>query len=78
MENPNLIFHIPEKELTDTASFLDAIKARIIKYEESTNQCIFLRGPSKGLNIEVAHPDLDENKPENSLTVHVFFEVFSI
>ena len=78
MENPNLIFHIPEKELTDTASFLDAIKARINKYEESTDQRIFLRGPNKGLNIEIVHPDLDENKPENSLTVHVYFEVFSI
>ena len=78
MENPDLIFHIPEKELTDTASLLDAIKEKIIKHEESTNQRIFLRGPNKGLNIEVVHPDLDENKPENSLTIHVSFEGYAI
>lgn len=30
-----LIFYIPENEITDTASFLDAIKARIIEKEKS-------------------------------------------
>ena len=64
--------------MADTASFLDAINEIRNKYEESTDQRIFLRGPNKGLNIEIVHPDLDENKPENSLTIHVSFEVFSI
>ena len=78
MENPKLIIHIPEKELTDTASLLDAIKLRIIEFENSSNQRIFMKGPNNGLCIEVVHPILDENKPENSLMVHVSFEGFAI
>ena len=35
MENPNLVYHVPESEITDTASFLDAVKRRIVEDEKS-------------------------------------------
>jgi hypothetical protein len=74
MDNPNLIYHIPETELTDTASLLDAIKKRIIEDEKSLDHSIFLRGPNMGICIELVHPDLDSNKPDNTLTIHISYE----
>lgn len=41
MDNPNLIYHIPKNEVTDTASFFDAIKKRIIEEEKSLDYDIF-------------------------------------
>jgi len=78
MDNPNLIYHIPENEITDTASLLDAIKKRIIEYEKSSGQGIFLKGPEKGFCIELVHPDLDENKPKQMLTIHISYEAYSV
>lgn len=69
-----LIFYIPENEITDTASFLDAIKARIIEKEKSLGHNIFLRGPDMGICIEIVNPDFDEKKPENALTVHISYQ----
>lgn len=74
MDNPNLIYYIPENEITDTASLLDAIKKRIIEDQKLSDQGIFLRGPEKGICIELVHPDLDESKPKNTLTIHISYE----
>lgn len=78
MDQPNLIYHISENEITDTASLLEAIKTRIIEFEKTSKQGIFLRGPNKGFCFEVVHPDSDKNKPENTLTIHISFESYSI
>jgi hypothetical protein len=74
MDNPDLIFYIPENEITDTASFFDAVKKRIIEAENSLGYKIFLRGPSTGICIELVHPD--ESQPEKTLTIHISFEKF--
>lgn len=74
MENPDLIFHIPENEISDTASFFDAVKRRVVEEEKIKGFNIFLRGPNKGICIELVHPD--ESKPENTLTIHIGFEKF--
>ena len=76
MDNPKLIFHIPDHEITDTASLLDSIKKRIVEYEKSSVQGIFLRGLEKGICIELVHPDFDESKPEKTLTIHISFESY--
>jgi hypothetical protein len=69
-----LIFYIPENEITDTASFFDAVKKRIIEEEKTLGHKIFLRGPEKGICIELIHPDFDDNKTENTLTVHISYQ----
>jgi hypothetical protein len=76
MDNPNLVFHIPENEITDTASFLDAVKKRIVEHEANSGKGIFLRGPAKGICIELVHPDFDEDKPDKTLTIHISFESY--
>jgi hypothetical protein len=74
MDNPNLVYYIPLNEITDTASFFDAVKMRIIEDEKLLGHGIFLRGPNKGICIELVHPDFDEKKPENTLTIHISYE----
>lgn len=76
MDNPKLIFHIPDQEITDTASLMDAIKHRIVEYEKSSVQGIFLRGLEKGICIELVHPYFNENRPEKTLTIHISFESY--
>ncbi|MEP6466267.1 MAG: hypothetical protein ABJB05_08175 [Parafilimonas sp.] len=73
MDNPNLIYHIPETEITDLASFFDAVKTRIVEDEKKVNHTILLRGLERGICIELVHPDFDE-KPNNTLTVHISYE----
>lgn len=59
MENPNLSFYIPQNEITDAASLLDAVKKRIIEYEINYGLGIFLKGTKKGICIQLVHPDFD-------------------
>jgi hypothetical protein len=66
-----LFFYIPENEITDTASFLDAIKKRIIEKEKSLGHNIFLKGPDMGICIDVDQQDLNELKHENLLKIQI-------
>lgn len=72
MENPNIIYLIPKDEITDNASFFDALKKRIL--DDEKQEGIFLRGPNKGICIELVHPNFDDD----NFTVHISCERFAI
>lgn len=76
MDNPDLIYHIPQSEISDIGSFLDAIKNRIIHDEINLDYGIFLRGPNRGIKIELVHPDFDSKNTDDILTVHISYEKY--
>ena len=72
MENPDIIYQIPRSEISDNASFLDAVKKRILDDEKSFG--IFLQGPNKGICIELVHPNFDDG----NFTVHISCELYKL
>ncbi len=76
MQNPDLVYHIPVTEITDVASFFDAIKSRVLAEEKEEG--IFLRGLNEGIKIEFVHPDFGTDKPEGTYTIHVSCERFNL
>lgn len=77
MENPDFIYYIPVIEGRNVLSLLDAIKIKILE-DEKSGISIFTRGPGGGFCIEVVHPDFNENKPKDSLTIHISCERFQL